>query len=329
MLASRFKSGISWGAGVVRSSPDSDVGLASARLPDPRARQQGRLMDINTKPDGGSKARSGAEADTEQLLAQVGVVSPGAVADYQRQGWIVLAGLLPARLVAELLAFAKSEMGPDADNPTYAGRGARYAAWSNAARDSSWLRAVSQSAELATVASTLSGGRALRWYGDSFLAKKRADEGGTRTPWHQDLPQHAFDRGGALTMWIPLVDCPAAKGTMRFLTGSHRAGPLGRFGRRADGAGRTEDAVDTYPEVTTRYPISPPLDLRAGDVTVHDALTVHSAPENETDSIRWVYSITWFPAETLYTGAYSYHTNGLGLEIDQPFDDLHFPVVSA
>ena len=49
-------------------------------------------------------------------------------------------------------------------------------------------------------------------------------------------------------------------------------------------------------------PISPPLDLRAGDVTVHDALTVHSAPENETDSIRWVYSITWFPAETLYTG---------------------------
>ena len=42
--------------------------------------------------------------------------------------------------------------------------------------------------------------------------------------------------------------------------------------------------MDTYPEVTTRYPISPPLDLRAGDVTVHDALTVHSAPENETDS---------------------------------------------
>ena len=49
-------------------------------------------MDINTKPDGGSKARSGAEADSEQLLAQVGVVSPGTVADYQRQGWIVLAG---------------------------------------------------------------------------------------------------------------------------------------------------------------------------------------------------------------------------------------------
>ena len=53
--------------------------------------------EINTKPDHGSKARSGAEADSEQLLAQVGVVSPGTVADYQRQVLIVLAGLLPAR----------------------------------------------------------------------------------------------------------------------------------------------------------------------------------------------------------------------------------------
>ena len=141
--------------------------------------------------------------------------------------------------------------------------------------------------------------------------------------------QEVFDRRGALTMWIPLVDCPAAKGSMRFLTASHHAGPLGRFGRRADGTERTEDVVDTYPEVSTRYPVSAPLNLRVGDVTVHDALTVHSAPENETDSIRWVYSITWFPAETLYTGAYSYHTNGLGLEVDQPFDDLHFPVVSV
>jgi hypothetical protein len=86
---------------------------------------------------------------------------------------------------------------------------------------------------------------------------------------------------------------------MRFLTGSHRADPLGRFGRRADGAERAEDVLDTYPEVSTRYPVSAPLNLRVGDVTVHDALTVHSAPENETDSIRWVYSIAWFPAETL------------------------------
>jgi hypothetical protein len=291
--------------------------------------KKGKPMDIVGKLDGGSTAGGGAGADSAKLLAQVGPVSPQAVADYQSNGWIVLAGLLPAGLVAELLALAEAEMGADADSPRYAGRGARYAAWSNAGRDSARLRAVSQSSELAAVASTLAGGRRLRWYGDSFLAKKRADEGGTRTPWHQDLPQHAFDRGGALTMWIPLVDCPAAKGTMRFLTGSHRAGPLGRFGRRADGTERTEDVVDTYPEVSTRYPVSAPLNLRVGDVTVHDALTVHSAPENETDSIRWVYSITWFPAETLYTGAYSYHTNGLGLEVDQPFDDLHFPVVSV
>ena len=35
--------------------------------------------------------------------------------------------------------------------------------------------------------------------------------------------QEVFDRRGALTVWIPLVDCPAAKGSMRFLTASHHA----------------------------------------------------------------------------------------------------------
>jgi ectoine hydroxylase-related dioxygenase (phytanoyl-CoA dioxygenase family) len=220
-------------------------------------------------------------------------------------------------------------MGADADSPEFAGRGARYAAWSNPSDDVVWLREVSQSAGLAHIAADLTGGRALRWYSDSVMAKKRAASGGERTPWHQDFPQHAFDRAGGLTLWIPLVDCPSERGTLRFLTGSHRAGPLGRFGRRADGVARGRDLVDTYPEVTHAYPQSPALDLAVGDATAHDILTVHSAPPNEIDGTRWVYSITWFPAETLYTGAYSYHSNGLGMTVDAEFDDNRFPVVTG
>jgi ectoine hydroxylase-related dioxygenase (phytanoyl-CoA dioxygenase family) len=260
-------------------------------------------------------------------MPSVRAVTLDEVEFYRRNGWVKLDALLPAELTGELLAVAQREMGADADSPAYNGRGSRYAAWTQASDNTEWLRAVSHSASLGAVVSGLSGGRSLRWYADTYMAKKGTASGGDRTPWHQDLPQHAFDRGGAMTMWIPLVDCPAERGSLTFLTGSHRAGPLGRFGRRADGADRAADIVDTYPHVIEDYPVSPPLNLRLGDVTVHDALTVHAAPENKTDVTRWVYSVTWFPSETLYTGASSYHTNGLGLTIDEPFDDGRFPIV--
>jgi ectoine hydroxylase-related dioxygenase (phytanoyl-CoA dioxygenase family) len=264
---------------------------------------------------------------TTQFVPAVRAVTPEEVVAYRRDGWVKLEGLLPVELVQELLAVAHREMGSDADNPAYNGRGSRYAAWTQASERSQWLRAVSHSAELGRTVSALAGGRSLRWYADTYMAKKGTASGGDRTPWHQDLPQHAFDRGGAMTMWIPLVDCPPERGSLTFLTGSHRAGPLGRFGRRADGADRALDIVDTYPSVVEEHPVSPPLHLHVGDVTVHDALTVHAAPENTTNVTRWVYSVTWFPSETLYTGASSYHTNGMGLTIDEPFDDERFPVV--
>jgi ectoine hydroxylase-related dioxygenase (phytanoyl-CoA dioxygenase family) len=265
---------------------------------------------------------------TTPALDSIRPVTADEVDFYRRNGWVKLDALLPAELTTQLLAVAQATMGQDADNPTYSGRGARYAAWTHASADSDWLRSVSQSRELGAVGSTLGGGRSLRWYADTFLAKKGTATGGAETPWHQDLPQHAFDRGGAMTIWIPLVDCPPERGTLRFLSGSHRAGPLGRFGRRADGASRAADIVDVYPSVAEEFPESPPLRLRVGDATVHDALTVHAAPANNTARTRWVYSITWFPAETLYTGASSYHTNGLGLTVDDPFDDDRFPVVA-
>ena len=62
-------------------------------------------------------------------------------------------------------------MGADADNPEYSNRGARYAAWTHASAADDWLCSVSQSRELGMAASTLAGGRSLRWYADTFMAK--------------------------------------------------------------------------------------------------------------------------------------------------------------
>jgi ectoine hydroxylase-related dioxygenase (phytanoyl-CoA dioxygenase family) len=250
-------------------------------------------------------------------------VTPNEVRFYREHGWAKLENIIPLSLTEKLLALAKDHMGENAGNPEFNSRGARYAAWVNGSSENEWLRSISQSRELGSIASTLVGDRKMRWYTDIFMAKLSVGSGGARTPWHQDLPHQAFDRGGALSLWVPLVDCPPEKGSMRFLSRSKTAGPLGRFGMRADGL----DIVDYYPQVLNEFEMSPPIHLRIGDATVHDFLTVHSAPDNLTDSTRWVYAVTWFPAETLYNGARSLHTSGL--EVDKEFDDKRFPVVNA
>jgi hypothetical protein len=263
--------------------------------------------------------------DTAAELGGVREIAGSEVAHYREHGWAKLDQVVPKDFVARLLDVAVENMGQNAGNERFNIRGSRYAAWPRAARESAWLRAVSQSRELGSVARALCGGRELRWYTDIFMAKRPARDGGSRTPWHQDLPHQPFDRGGAITLWIPLVDCPPEKGSLRFLGGSVKAGPLGRFGMRKDGI----DIVDYYPQVLEQYPVSPPLTLEVGDATVHDFLTVHSAPDNLTDSTRWVYAVTYFPAETLYNGAASNNTKGIELTVDELFDDDNFPVIPA
>ena len=125
------------------------------------------------------------------------------------------------------------------------------------------------------------------------------------------------------------MDCPGRlppeKGTLRFLNGSHRERLLGRYAHRTDGV----DIVDANPWLLDRYELSPPHHLRAGDATVHDHQTIHSAPQNETSSPRWVYTTHRFPADALYTGCPQRFTEGLGLEVNQVLDHPNFPLLAA
>jgi ectoine hydroxylase-related dioxygenase (phytanoyl-CoA dioxygenase family) len=123
---------------------------------------------------------------------------------------------------------------------------------------------------------------------------------------------------------MPLVDCPPEKGTMRFLSGSHRAGLLGRFVHRTDGY----DLLDHFSELEQAHPISEPLHLAPGDVTVHDRMTVHFAPENTTDSIRWVYAVSWFNDDALYTGQPCHRMDGLDLKVNERLDHPNFPRIT-
>lgn len=139
--------------------------------------------------------------------------------------------------------------------------------------------------------------------------------GNQATPYHQDYPGSPFDREGSVNIWVALNDIPAERGSMRFLSGSHHEGPLGRMGR-AD----FDDVTVEYPKLTEIYEWSPPLDLKAGDATVHHGCTVHGGPANTTDDYRWAYIMMFFPGDALYNGAQSFVGDGLGLDLNKRFN---------
>jgi len=163
----------------------------------------------------------------------------------------------------------------------------------------------------------LRGVRAVRVQVTNLLVKEPGEHGATE--FHQDFPWMPMDRSAMLTVWLALVDVPADMGSLRFYSGSHRCGLLGRSFTRAG-----DDQLSAHPWLTELEP-SPPLDLSAGDATVHHALTVHGAPANRRDRTRLSFTVTYFDADALYTGTPYRQTDGLGLAVNRPFEHPEFP----
>ncbi|WP_336210335.1 phytanoyl-CoA dioxygenase family protein [Nonomuraea sp. LPB2021202275-12-8] len=163
----------------------------------------------------------------------------------------------------------------------------------------------------------LHGVRAVRVQVTNLLVKEPGEHGATE--FHQDFPWMPMDRSAMLTVWLALADVPADMGSLRFYDGSHRHGLLGRsFTRPGD------DQLSRHPWLK-ELELSPPLDLQAGDATAHHALTVHGAPANRRDTTRLSFTVTYFDADALYTGAPYQQTDGLGLVVNEPFEHPRFP----
>jgi hypothetical protein len=265
------------------------------------------------------------------------------IADYLRDGWVKVDELIAPAAAAVLLERVKGVVSKRSVPQLATGGSASlevnalspiFAVCDSPSDDDPVLRAFSRSPALGRAACDLIDARyrefggscqSVRLFEDQVLAKQPTRAGGDRTPWHQDSNLQPFDRFGALVIWIALVDIPPERGSLRFLSGSHRVPPLGRVFHRDDG----EDLLDEYPALLERFPLSPALHLAAGDATIHDYCTVHAAGQNTTDDVRWSYLAEFFPASALYTGMPSRQTRDLGLVVNEPLSHSRFPVVTA
>lgn len=277
---------------------------------------------------------------TQQVptLAAPRAVSDEEVAHYQENGWVKLEGFLSSELAGELLAAAKSVVEPQLQEgggePSFnkglvleklGGRVQNLGYWQDyhyVGRDEHLepFHSLIYSPETGRAAQQLIGRDVGVRYSSDILAVKMpvGQPGSAPTDSHQDISSLPFDRIGPLTIWVALADLTPEHGTMRFLSKSQTVGNLGRT--RAQGKG----TVEYYPDLIDHFATSPPMGLKAGDATVHNAQVVHWAPANTTAEARWGFIMAYFPDDCLYTGAPNHNFDGIGLEVNKPFEHDRF-----
>ncbi|MEU5885171.1 phytanoyl-CoA dioxygenase family protein [Spirillospora sp. NPDC047279] len=257
------------------------------------------------------------------LQAPVREVSEREIADFRANGWARLPGLVAPEFVDGLRERALERLAERRDRFRNSYVDQAFGQDRDIARHDEAYAALALSPQLArNVCRLLVGVDAVRLQVTNLLIKEPANgDGHGATVFHQDFPWMPMDRSAMLTVWLALADVPADMGSLRFYNGSHHHGSLGRSFVRED-----DDALSQHPWLET-LELSDPIDLAAGDATVHSSLVVHGAPANERAEPRLSFTATYFDATALYTGAAYGQTDGLGLEVNKPFDHPMFPVV--
>jgi ectoine hydroxylase-related dioxygenase (phytanoyl-CoA dioxygenase family) len=148
-------------------------------------------------------------------------LAPEAVTDYQRDGAVVLRGVLTPEQLTQLergIEHNLAHLSPlalVASQPDDPGRFVEdFCTW----QTNPDYAAILQHSCLPAVSAALMQSQTVRVYHDHLLVK----EPGTRqpTPWHQDQPYYNVQGRQSVSYWIP-VDPVPLESTLRFVAGSH------------------------------------------------------------------------------------------------------------
>jgi hypothetical protein len=100
--------------------------------------------------------------------------------------------------------------------------------------------------------------------------------------WHQDAYYWPLSPHESLTVWIAFGDSDEQNGAMQVIPGSHRAGLL-KHGRTTD----TQSVLTLECETEQfRADTAVSLNLKAGEISIHDDKIVHGSPANPSDRPR-------------------------------------------
>jgi ectoine hydroxylase len=120
----------------------------------------------------------------------------------------------------------------------------------------------------------------------------KAERGGEKVKWHQDIQFWPHTNYGPLTVGVFLEDVEPGMGNVGFVPGSHRGELFDQY-HGDEWVGCISDSDLARVEVDRAvYPTGP-----AGSVTVHNCRTVHGSAPNRSDRQRPLLLQTYAPAD--------------------------------
>ncbi|MDA0840285.1 MAG: phytanoyl-CoA dioxygenase family protein [Planctomycetota bacterium] len=118
-------------------------------------------------------------------------------------------------------------------------------------------------------------------WGSHFFVKDPRDN--SVVPWHQDAQYWPLTPMNATTIYIAFTDCDSENSCMKVIPGSHRGKTI-RPHRRADK--EEYDLKDEIPESEFDPSEAVGIELKAGEVSLHDDALIHGSGPNHSDRLR-------------------------------------------
>jgi hypothetical protein len=258
---------------------------------------------------------------------------------FVENGWVKLEGLISEGDAATLRTQLERRMGKDASvarHPAGEARGDGYeSSWHTLAPVSienhsgepvdDLFYSFSHSPEMGSVGAALLGGPVRYWIDQSLVKMPAGVDGSGETMWHTDIggaDSSPFDPPRQVQVWIALTEITPELGSLRFIAPNDTDDEVRALIKERGVEG-------SYAEFESRGILSPAMYMKPGDATVHGSATLHSAPPNNTDRVRWAYITSVFPSETRFSGNHFWPSEGVeGVEKGKPFPEHRYPVLA-
>lgn len=137
---------------------------------------------------------------------------------------------------------------------------------------------------------------------------------GTTVSWHQDASYWPLTPSKTATVWLAIDDADIGNGCMRFVSGSHHAGQLEFRASEADEnnvLSQTVDGVERYGSLVD-------VELKAGEISIHSDLLLHSSHYNESDRRRCGLTLRYCTPDVRAVPGFNWEKEGVLINASDP-----------